>query len=264
MSLKNQNKEQSTKETLGQSMTEIPTTTTTTTTYKLQRVGTYLVAIIIAIAAFLHIFFSPINTPIAQARKNHTLAKQEWRASDKKLKHLLFEFNEEKIDIHSFKAQLPSLIKEYKETEARSAALYKELNRVKKSKEILKFNDIRSLLFAISFPVILFVISIVLVLLSFSYRLTELKKSIRALGQTTLFISIFYLIWFFYPKEDLPYWTYIIILFISAASISVCINYLLKWQINVFDKKYNITRTRFLESALDLSVELLNKKKSKR
>ncbi len=262
MNLENQAKKQSTKNLYHPQETKTQKITKITTTYSLQNLFVHIVAILVFIAAFLHILFPANNSDIYRARKNHNEAKNEWKKADNDLKKIIFEFNEDKIKVDQLKKELPNLISKYKGKKNSSSKLYEELSNTKRTEKILGFTTFRSFLYAISLPLCFLLVAVILLVISYTKQLEYISKSILFLSSTMMLISIFHLVWIFMPEPDLPLKIYMISLFISALCITIGVRFFLRWRITILKKKYNISRIRFLESALDLSEEILNRKKN--
>ncbi|GGX19107.1 hypothetical protein [Aquimarina muelleri] len=221
----------------------------------------YVVAIVIAIAAFLHIFFNPESKNLSEIRKKHSEAKLERNKLNQDILILITDYTNNKVTSSQLNSSLPDIIDNYKQREIDALQLFELLNKEKEKEKIFGFKNIHTFLYALSLPLCFLIISVVMLFFSVSEDLKQLSKAITFLGFTIMFISLFFLSWIFLPISDMPYWSYILSIFICAFLISFFTKLILNWRIKIFKKKYSIDRTKFLESALELSANIIDKSK---
>ncbi len=189
----------------------------------------YTAAIISVIAAFSHIFFDIVPEEVAEARVAHREVRDERDAIREELVTLFQDYNSSTIGTKELKSQLPPLLKDFEFKEQESLELFQQLNEKKKEHKIFGFDSFIDFFDAIGRNLALLFSSIIILLLTFQQKNRHLKTALNFSSFAFMTTAFFFLVWVFYPEQDLPFWSYIAVMFVCAVLISISVRYLTLW-----------------------------------
>lgn len=189
----------------------------------------YLTAILSVIAVFSHIFFPTTNDSVIYYRVEHRTIKAERDLKFKELNLIHEKFVSGKLSESEFNKQNKAILSEYLSLYKQSKEKYSELNKAKKNATVFHFKNMNVFLYQTSVFVVMLILSI---LFNYTIKFVKnkaLKKAYRFSSFVFLTIAFYYIVWVFYPKSDLPYYSYIIVMLLIAIFLSMITVNLIKW-----------------------------------
>jgi predicted phosphatase len=169
-----------------------------------------------------------------QARSDHKSAKKQKNEAAKQLLLHIDKLNSGDLTKNQFTALTSPLSKEHKELTKISASKYKVLNQAKKDAKVLGFLNLNVFAFQFGIFSILFIFSIIFYILGRPEKYKTLVNSHKRFSILFMSISLYYLVWTFYPYSDLPRQFHLAAMFLIGFILSVAVMSLIDWK---FEKK---------------------------
>lgn len=202
------------------------------------KLNSWLIAITCLLIVISHNFFSTTNVEYQKENKEYKTLIKERNKSLESLKATLncVDCNETEI-----KKNIESYIGSYE----KASSQFKKLSKISSNQKILGFRNINTFLFQTSVFIVIFILSL---LLKWNARFSKyeyIKSIMNKISTVFTFISIYYLIWVFFPSTDLPYTLHllaVIVLTILVSAITLfTIKCLFNRELKIELYKYNIT-----------------------
>ena len=133
------------------------------------------------------------------------------------------------ITLEEFTVQFPALAEKYGAYEKKSELLFTTLNTLKKEDEVLGFENWHMFLASLGNPLIIFCLSVFLFINAFAEQQKLLRQAKLFLASTACITGCFFLTWVFAALPDLPFWTYVTVMFICAFTATLSVRYLIQW-----------------------------------
>ncbi|WP_271781139.1 hypothetical protein [Aquimarina algiphila] len=185
--------------------------------------------------AFIAVFFPKKSPALISAEQSYIEVDDARIIADDNLKICLKEFHQGLISKAYLHSELTDQIPLVLTLETESEVLKKNYKTIAKADKVFGFRSSKIFLGHLGMPVVSSFMGLFLLLLFFKEEDFFWRKVILAFGLTALLTGLFYVIWVFYPKPDIPESIYILMLFGMDIGAS-CISYIIGRYI------YNLSR----------------------
>ncbi|WP_271769258.1 hypothetical protein [Aquimarina algiphila] len=168
------------------------------------------------IVAFLGVFFPKKSESAIKAQKAYIEVDDARIESDKKIKLLFAQYNENKITegelLSKIKTQIPLILNLSKESEV----LKKEYKSISNEDKVFGFRSVKIFFGHLGMPIVATALGVYLLLLFFKEEDLFFRKVTLSFSIVGLITGLFYVIWVFYPSPDIPDWAYILLLLLFS------------------------------------------------
>ncbi|WP_148639310.1 hypothetical protein [Aquimarina longa] len=130
------------------------------------------------------------------------------------------------------------LMMEYIKIQDQASTKYKSLKKIREEVKVFHFKNMNVFLYQVSIFIILFILSILFKYLTLQLEYKSLRRTYSFVSFVFIFISLYYLVWVFYIKSDLPYLAHIAAISIIAFSIAIVTHSTMYW---FYNKTYIIS-----------------------
>ncbi len=177
---------------------------------KIASISTLIV--LIFVFPFLQVFFPNKSSDVSKAEKTYIKTDDLRLAKDKELKELLFKYNEGKITKKTLITNIENQVPLIECLEYDSKVLLDHYKETKNKEKVFGFRNAKVFVGHLGMPVVAFSIGLFLLFLFFKEEDYFFRKVILAFSFIGIITSLFYIIWIFYPKPDLPESIYVLML----------------------------------------------------
>ncbi len=160
---------------------------------------------------FLQVFFPVRSQAVIEATELYERVEKSRSDIEEKLTTLLIDFQSKKIDLDYLEAEVDKHIPILNKLEKESETLYLSLNQTKNKEKVFGFRTSKVFFANLGMPLVSVFLGFFLLFLFFKEEDLFFRKVIFAFSFVGMITGLFYLVWVFYPKGDLPESAYITI-----------------------------------------------------
>lgn len=162
---------------------------------------------------FLQIFFPVRSQQVIEAKDSYVKVDDIKLEAEKEFKVILNDYHTGKINDSQLKTGISNYVPLIQSLEKKSEKLSNHLKKVKENDEIFGFRTSKIFVSNLGLPLVLTILGLFFLFLFFKEEDFFFRKIILAFAFIGIISGIYYLVWVFYPKGDLPLSTYTLMQF---------------------------------------------------
>ncbi len=189
----------------------------TETESKKQKVRSFLFAIVVIIfiittftIPFLQVFFPVKSISVINATNAYNKIDNAKLIAEKQLRSIIYDYHKKVINDQEFNTEISIYVPLIQKLEKESEALSINLQNIKKQDKVFGFRTLKVFFANLGMPVVAVFLGFFLLFLFNKEQDLFFRKVILAFGFVGTITGLFYVVWVFYPKGDLPETTYIV------------------------------------------------------